>query len=830
MGTRYFPIPSNIVMFTESAETEAEVEQEQFLLDFKSKIWCSYRRDFDNIGNTKFTSDSGWGCMLRSGQMVLAAALTRHFLGPKWRLGQIGENPESAKKYNMILSWFLDQQGPISPYSLPNLSIKGMKFDTPIGQWHGPTTTAFILRKLINQHSPGGLKAYVSQDATVYRSEVAKLCQKQPKSDDWESVIILLPVRLGVELNFSYLPFLAETFKFPQSLGFAGGKIGPSLTSVLTFGKLRTQRATRSMYFVAVDDKNGLYYLDPHKTQDAVRLESLENATAGDFNSYHYLLSPKKTTIDQIDPSLMFGFYCRNKEDFEDFCQRVETLAETKKPPIFVIGNKRPVYKQQVNMDPDENDTEMRWKETEEWANPIKVNQAPSQSGNPRPQMLGFEMKELVSFRSANGDVMGILVLNQGYLVFEPIKQDPLVKVNGFDLYRWWIRVPFLESCKVLTEREEESDVDPNGFVLLHSLVEREDQPTPRLVDGDLPPNPLTPSQTSSLNSSSLLTDISQNEGSLPRNNNNTVVRSQSNDAEHQEEHEPETSGSRGFGSNPNILNIVHGVDVRTILVAELKSALNWCHLAKLHNTKLLCEASNETIRLVNSIELIFQNGLKEKSTLLALSSQLLDFTKGKVPQNTITFWPMVEKVLFHENYEFIQKNTTNSSEAEKCRIWIRLALNEGVLYNYLTSMLSDIKMLQQIYSPKAILLDSSHCEVVKTLFYTLFDLSFQLPVLDFQLTPAQAPSQSQPEVKEQNEIEDPLSQGSNREPVAESSSNQRNHFSVPTLDPPAQVRLTVRDGPLRQYFNLEVQSDKVSRICETILSTMDKFRVPLAK
>lgn len=305
-----------------------------FVDDFSSRILVTYRKGFAPIGDTKYTSDVNWGCMLRSSQMLVAQALLLHRLGRSWRKSL---DKPLEQKYVEILHLFGDSEE--SAYSIHNLLQAGKTYGLSPGSWVGPYAMCRTWETLARSKREETGNADMSPTMAIYVvsgdedgerggapvlcvEDIVKHCSGLSKGEaDWTPVLFLVPLVLGLDkINSRYLPLLAATFSFPQSLGILGGRPGAST------------------YIVGVQDDKA-FYLDPHEVQPVVdiKVDKLD----ADTSSYH-CNTVRHFPLDSIDPSLAIGFYCRDKSDFDDFCIRASELVDQSNgAPLFTITETR---------------------------------------------------------------------------------------------------------------------------------------------------------------------------------------------------------------------------------------------------------------------------------------------------------------------------------------------------------------------------------------------------------------------------------------------------------------------------------------------------------
>ncbi|KAJ7714766.1 peptidase family C54-domain-containing protein [Mycena maculata] len=266
---------------------------------FYAQVWCTYRAGFEPIrdlpslaslpppltfsgppgakkrwwalgggGQKGWTSDAGWGCMLRTAQSLLATALAR--VGdpsPPLSFAAHTTSPTAFAAHARLLSWFLD--APAAPFGVHRMALAGKAAGKDVGMWFGPSAAAGAVRMLVDGFPACGLGVSVATDGTLYQTEVyaashspAALAALQasarspPETRAWgdRPVLLLLGIRLGLDgVNPVYYETIKMLYTFPQSVGIAGG------------------RPSSSYYFVGVQG-DGLFYLDPHHSRPAVPL------------------------------------------------------------------------------------------------------------------------------------------------------------------------------------------------------------------------------------------------------------------------------------------------------------------------------------------------------------------------------------------------------------------------------------------------------------------------------------------------------------------------------------------------------------------------------
>ncbi|KXJ90665.1 putative cysteine protease ATG4 [Microdochium bolleyi] len=291
-----------------------------FLDDFESRIWMTYRSDFEPIpksqdpkalaalsfsmrlktqlsDQTGFSTDTGWGCMIRSGQSLLANAMLAHRYGSSPRKGSSREHESS------ILQMFADD--PRAPYSIHNFVRHGASACGKYpGEWFGPSATARCIQALAKAND-SSLRVYSTGDGPdVYEDKFFEVAK--PDGMTFHPTLILVGTRLGIDkITQVYWEALVASLQMPQSIGIAGG------------------RPSSSHYFIGVQGLH-FFYLDPHFTRPALPYhERAEDYTPEETATCH-TRRLRRLHIREMDPSMLIGFLISDEEDWKDWRRSVK--------------------------------------------------------------------------------------------------------------------------------------------------------------------------------------------------------------------------------------------------------------------------------------------------------------------------------------------------------------------------------------------------------------------------------------------------------------------------------------------------------------------------
>ena len=124
-----------------------------FLRTLRSRLWVTYRHSFPPLRGSTLTNDAGWGCMMRSGQMLLAEALLRKRFGVGWARRSTDGTLSASERHAFValISMFADD--PDAPFSLHRVVGRAGRMGKRPGEWVGPNTIAEIIKALLDAHA-----------------------------------------------------------------------------------------------------------------------------------------------------------------------------------------------------------------------------------------------------------------------------------------------------------------------------------------------------------------------------------------------------------------------------------------------------------------------------------------------------------------------------------------------------------------------------------------------------------------------------------------------------------------------------------------------------
>lgn len=263
-----------------------------------SKLYFTYRANFPKLKNTYLTNDIGWGCTIRSGQMLIGNTLLRKKFGLNW----IYDKNIISNEYHKIIYNFQDNYDGI--YSIHNLTQFYDCIGQKAGDWIGPYSFCSILDKISITFLNNKIKFYNFIDGIFNYESIEK-------KDD-SSYFLTFPLRLGLnEINCEYFKNLLFLIKSKYFNGILGGN-------------------NKASYFFIGSHNDDLIYLDPHK----VYQYNIENSIENEYHTsdINYL------NISQLSPTLSISFYLDSYDEIKNLINDLVNIPE-KKNQIISIKN-----------------------------------------------------------------------------------------------------------------------------------------------------------------------------------------------------------------------------------------------------------------------------------------------------------------------------------------------------------------------------------------------------------------------------------------------------------------------------------------------------------
>uniref|UniRef100_A0A8C3D243 Uncharacterized protein n=1 Tax=Corvus moneduloides TaxID=1196302 RepID=A0A8C3D243_CORMO len=129
---------------------------------------------------------------------------------------------------------------------------------------------------------------------------------------------------------------------------------------------------------------------------------------------------------------------------------------------------------------------------------------------------------------------------------------------------------------------------------------------------------------------------------------------------------------------------------------------------------------------LCSALEAVFVHGLKAKH-IKAESGGKGKKSGGRGPLPQPVFWGLLKSITHRNIVSELEQLMFINTDVGRCRAWLRLALNDGLMECYLKLLLRDRARLHEYYQAPALLLDAEECEFLLCYLQGLSSLTFEL-------------------------------------------------------------------------------------------------------
>ncbi|EAR87942.2 peptidase family C54 protein (macronuclear) [Tetrahymena thermophila SB210] len=368
-----------------------EKNYKEVLENFYNIIWITYRKNFPallnmidkaNLKNQKmseYISDTGWGCMVRVGQMAFAEGLRRHLVENKKLVVKKKED------LRVIIEGFLDDDQKcidFAPYSIQKISkIALSDFNLLPGEWYTPIRICYILgllhneRKAIKGTEDLKVAVFSSSRPIVFQDFLERMCKVDPQrgkhaqicpnqcriikqdqkskvdhdhhkdiklekqnsnseilvvSEETPKLRLVCPIHHELQYSMivyivcligldtpqpEYLELAKKMMDFKYSLGLIGGK------------------PKKALYFVGrIEDE--FIYLDPHYVQEFSNEKNFQSSSQLEtYFCKKFQTYPSKN----IDSSFSLMYYLKDLEQLEEFYQFMMGLKRDYNEHFFMM-------------------------------------------------------------------------------------------------------------------------------------------------------------------------------------------------------------------------------------------------------------------------------------------------------------------------------------------------------------------------------------------------------------------------------------------------------------------------------------------------------------